>query len=222
MNVVVSGASDPYLALLNDCVTPLHWCWRNLAELSMGVSLQTCLPQKWPYRSVPGKRPCTTFQGATVAASIQMYGILILGKRSCGPKSRVMFKRTYLGHYSIRPSSEHSISRIKSKILTSITDVEDIPNWTKVCSETKSSIPDYCSTSTGELWTRRYWTVHRPTSTRSQIETIVTWETLEFESLKERCGESDLSFCVILTLEYKKCCWYVHCDDIKLYVLSIH
>ena len=26
-------------------------------------------------RSLPGKRPCTTLQGATVAASIQMYGI---------------------------------------------------------------------------------------------------------------------------------------------------
>ena len=50
------------------------------------------------YRSVlgkcplPGKRPCTAFQGATVAASIQMYGILIPGKRPCGPKSRVIFK----------------------------------------------------------------------------------------------------------------------------------
>ena len=39
------------------------------------------------------KRPCITFQGATVAASIQTYGILILGKRLWGPRSRVMFKR---------------------------------------------------------------------------------------------------------------------------------
>ena len=39
------------------------------------------------YCSVPGKRPCTAFQGATVAASIQMYEISIPGiKRSYGPK----------------------------------------------------------------------------------------------------------------------------------------
>ena len=47
------------------------------------------------YHSVPGKRllpgrhPCTAFQGATVAASIQTYGILILDKHPCIPKSRV-------------------------------------------------------------------------------------------------------------------------------------
>ena len=35
---------------------------------------------------------CTAFQGATIAASIQTYGILIPGKRPCGPKSRVIFK----------------------------------------------------------------------------------------------------------------------------------
>ena len=43
------------------------------------------------YRSVPGKRPlpgkhpCTEFQGVTVtvAASIQTYGIYIPGKRPC-------------------------------------------------------------------------------------------------------------------------------------------
>ena len=44
------------------------------------------------YRSVPGKCPCTAFQGATIAASIQTYGILIPDKRPCRPKSRVMFK----------------------------------------------------------------------------------------------------------------------------------
>ena len=32
---------------------------------------------------------------ATVAASIQMYGILIPHKRPCGPKLRVMFKRPW-------------------------------------------------------------------------------------------------------------------------------
>ena len=46
-------------------------------------------------RPLPGKRPCTAFQGATVAASIQVYGILIPGKRPCRPKSRVMLKRPW-------------------------------------------------------------------------------------------------------------------------------
>ena len=50
---------------------------------------------KGNYRSVPGKCPRTTFQGATVAASIQTYGILILGKRPCRPKSLVMFKHPW-------------------------------------------------------------------------------------------------------------------------------
>ena len=50
------------------------------------------------YRSVlskcplPGKRPCTPFQGVNVAASIQTYGILILEECPCRPKLRVMFK----------------------------------------------------------------------------------------------------------------------------------
>ena len=38
------------------------------------IVLYTC------YRSVPGKRPCTAFQGVTIAASMQIYGILIPGK----------------------------------------------------------------------------------------------------------------------------------------------
>ena len=41
---------------------------------------------------LPGKRSCSVFQGVNVAASIQMYGSYILGKRPCRPKSRVMFK----------------------------------------------------------------------------------------------------------------------------------
>ena len=54
------------------------------------------------YRSVPGKRPlpgkhpCAEFQGVTVAASIQTYGIYIPGKCPCGLKSRVMFKRPWV------------------------------------------------------------------------------------------------------------------------------
>ena len=44
---------------------------------------------------VPGKRLCAEFQGVTVAASIQTYGIYIPGKRPCGPKPRVMFKHPW-------------------------------------------------------------------------------------------------------------------------------
>ena len=51
--------------------------WLKNREIREGF-----LPQKFmAYRSVPGKcpllgkRPCTTFQGATVAASVQTYGI---------------------------------------------------------------------------------------------------------------------------------------------------
>jgi hypothetical protein len=51
------------------------------------------VPGKRPF---PGKRPCTAFQGVTVAASIQTYGILIPGKRPCRPKLRIMFKRPWV------------------------------------------------------------------------------------------------------------------------------
>ena len=53
------------------------------------------------YRSVPGKRPllgkrpCTSFQGVNVAATIQTYGNYVPGKCPCGPKSRCMFKRPW-------------------------------------------------------------------------------------------------------------------------------
>ena len=46
-------------------------------------------------RPLPGKRPCTEFQGVTVSASVQTYGIYIPGKHLCGPKSRMMFKRPW-------------------------------------------------------------------------------------------------------------------------------
>ena len=45
--------------------------------------------------SRPGKRPCTSFQGVNVAASIQTYGNYVPGKHPCGPKSRCMFKRPW-------------------------------------------------------------------------------------------------------------------------------
>ena len=50
------------------------------------VAIQDPTQIKLLHHNVPGKRPCTTFQGATVAASMQTYGIFILGKRPCGPK----------------------------------------------------------------------------------------------------------------------------------------
>ena len=47
------------------------------------------------HSSIPGKRPCTAFQGVNVADTIQMYGKYIPGKHPCGPKSRCMFKRPW-------------------------------------------------------------------------------------------------------------------------------
>ena len=41
------------------------------------------------------KRPCTKFQGVSVAASTQIYAIYILGKCPCRPKSLVMFKHPW-------------------------------------------------------------------------------------------------------------------------------
>ena len=66
---------------------------RNTVCILQNVLHKYCsVPGKCP---LPGKRPCTALQGATVAASIQTYGILIPGKRPCGPKTRVMFKRPW-------------------------------------------------------------------------------------------------------------------------------
>ena len=45
--------------------------------------------------SLLGKYPYTTFQGVTIAVSIQMYGILIMSECPCGPKSRVIFKHPW-------------------------------------------------------------------------------------------------------------------------------
>ena len=52
-------------------------------QCSFPVVTQLChsVPGKCP---LPGKCPCTSFQGVNVAASIQNY---VLGKRPCGPKS---------------------------------------------------------------------------------------------------------------------------------------
>ena len=50
----------------------------------------------YKYRSIPGKRPCSAFQGVNVTASIQTYGNYIPGKCPCWPKSRVVFKRPWV------------------------------------------------------------------------------------------------------------------------------
>ena len=64
--------------------------WKGEKKISLRFHLT------YIYHSVPGKRPCTAFQGATVAASIQTYGILIPDKRPCGPKSQVTFNRSWV------------------------------------------------------------------------------------------------------------------------------
>ena len=63
---------------------------------------------------LPGKCPCTAFQGVTVVASIQMYGIYILGKHPCGPKQWVTFKHpwaltrdTTVLHFVVNTASAH-------------------------------------------------------------------------------------------------------------------
>ena len=65
-----------------------------------------CFKIDWPrysrtYCSILGKRPllgkcpCIEFQGITVTASIQTYGIYIPHKCPCGLRLRVMFKRPW-------------------------------------------------------------------------------------------------------------------------------
>ena len=75
----------------------------NVASSTVGLLVQQYTHTLiYIYRSVLGKRPllgkhaCTEFQGVTIAASIQTYGIYIPGKCPCGPKSRVMFKRPWV------------------------------------------------------------------------------------------------------------------------------
>ena len=66
-------------------------------DMIMSVNSIHTYPSVPGKRPLPGKRPCTSFQGVNVhvAASIQTYGILIPGKRPCEPKSQVMFKRPW-------------------------------------------------------------------------------------------------------------------------------
>ena len=57
----------------------------------------------------------SAFQGATVTASILMYGILILGKRSCGPKLWVMFNRPWA---LTRDTAVYTRDVVKCSIIT--------------------------------------------------------------------------------------------------------
>ena len=89
------------------------------------------------YRSVLGKRPCTAFQGATVAASIQTYRILISGKRPCGPKSRVVFKRPWV---LIRDTMVLIPACVPYKALLIL--LACITTYTKVCPVTLKQLLD--------------------------------------------------------------------------------
>ena len=93
----------------------------ELSRPRVGIRLRLCAstwtvyPQYWQLfttctiasSSVPGKRPlqgknpCIAFQGATVAASIQTYGILIPGKCPCRPKSQITFKHPWVLSWDI-------------------------------------------------------------------------------------------------------------------------
>ena len=59
----------------------------------------------------PGKRPCTSFQGVNIAASIQMYGNYVPGKHPCGPNSghysNFLSRKYFVLHYSL-----HKVERI--------------------------------------------------------------------------------------------------------------
>ena len=78
----------------------------SITRLSSRISIINCYFinklsfRRWlvifSYGSIPGKHPCTAFQGATVpASSMQTDGILILGKHPCGSKSWTTFKRPW-------------------------------------------------------------------------------------------------------------------------------
>ena len=74
----------------------LNFSRNSPSILPPGTEWITTMRWSWEYsvpgkRPLPGKGPCTAFQGATMAASIQTYGILIPGKRPCGPKSQVTY-----------------------------------------------------------------------------------------------------------------------------------
>lgn len=54
----IKNATDPYLALLSYRATSLPWCGRSLAELSVGRSIHSNIPQspdilepQWPHIS---------------------------------------------------------------------------------------------------------------------------------------------------------------------------
>ena len=79
-NSIIMG----YIVHVTDDVEGAYW--------SCEPCVYRSVPGKCP---LPGKRPCTSFQGVNVAASIQTYGNYVPGKHPCGPKSRCMFKRPW-------------------------------------------------------------------------------------------------------------------------------
>ena len=81
--------------------------WRKL-DTTMPCIYHS-VPGKRPF---PGKRPCAEFQGVTVAASIQTYGIYIPGKRPYGLKSQVMF--TCLSAHGRLPGTLRYIHKVFS------------------------------------------------------------------------------------------------------------
>ena len=88
-----------YMQWLYSDVLHVQCLWKMVLHIiiPMNVFMIQCNYSSVPVKcQLPGKHPCTTFQGVTVAASIQTYGILIPGKRPCGPKLRVIFKRPWV------------------------------------------------------------------------------------------------------------------------------
>ena len=100
-------------------------------------STRCSVPGKHP---LPGKRPCTEFQGVTVAASIQTYGIYILGKHPHRSKLRVMFKRPWA--------------------LTRDTTVCMLCLWTR-CAAGCSEVDEFCQCL---LWYEGSFKISRPES----------------------------------------------------------
>ena len=94
------------------------------------------------YRSVPGKRPCTSFQGINVAASIQMYGNNVPGKRPCGPKSWCMFKCPWALNQDTTVRTSTSKTRSLSRLMEWLWD-----------HHSPQSLPTYTwKLSTSKLW----------------------------------------------------------------------
>ena len=69
--------------------------WSSNPEVWQSKRMEVVYHSVLGKRPILGKRPCTAFQGVTIATSIQTYGILIPSRHPYEPKSRVMFKRPW-------------------------------------------------------------------------------------------------------------------------------